>query len=89
METNLNNVSNKVAKTVQKGAEKGKDAMNAVSREAQEMRLQSYYDSAKESAQDAIEASEDFVKKYPLYTVAGVAAIGLIAGALIARSYRR
>lgn len=89
METNLNNVSNKVAKTVQKGADKGKDALNAVSKEAQEMRLQSYFDSAKESAQDAIEASEDFVKKYPLYAVAGVAAVGIIAGLLIARSSRR
>lgn len=88
METSLNNVSGKVAKTVQKGAEKGKDVLNSVSREAQEMRLQSVYESAKAQAQDAIDASEDFVKKYPLYTVAGIAAVGLLAGILIARSRR-
>lgn len=50
--------------------------------------LKAYYETAKERASEAVHASEDFVKKYPFYTVLGAAAVGFLAGAII-RSGRR
>ncbi|UOF02380.1 DUF883 family protein [Bdellovibrio reynosensis] len=34
-------------------------------------------------ASDAVDASEDFIKEHPFYTVLGAAAVGLVAGLLI------
>ncbi|XGC82126.1 YqjD family protein [Bdellovibrio bacteriovorus] len=34
-------------------------------------------------ASDAVDASEDFIKEHPFYTVLGAAAVGLVAGLLL------
>lgn len=43
------------------------------------------YHNLQESARDAMDASEDFVKEHPYYTVLGAAAVGFIAGMLLRR----
>jgi len=57
------------------------DKIQKGERSAQEM-----YDVARERAEDALDISIDFVKRHPFSTVAGAAAIGLVAGMLIRRS---
>lgn len=46
------------------------------------------YHMARETASEYVETSADFVRRYPLYTLAGVAAVGFIAGSLMSRSKR-
>ena len=50
--------------------------------------IKAYYEAAREKASSAVHASEDFVKKYPFYTVLGAATVGFLAGAII-RGTRR
>lgn len=99
MDQTIQNAGAKVANQIQKGADKGKEALNTVANKAQEFEADSYvsmarekaedvYAMAKDRAGDALVASEDFVKKYPLYTVLGAAAIGAAAAWLIKPSRR-
>lgn len=41
------------------------------------------YKEVQAKAQDAVSASQDFIKSNPLYTIAGAAAIGFVAGMLL------
>jgi ElaB/YqjD/DUF883 family membrane-anchored ribosome-binding protein len=50
--------------------------------------LKAYYETAREAAADAVHGSEDFVKRYPFYTVLGAATVGFLAASII-RSARR
>lgn len=43
------------------------------------------YHTAQEKAREAVDASEDFVKAHPFYTVLGAATVGFVAGMLIRR----
>jgi LPXTG-motif cell wall-anchored protein len=43
-------------------------------------KLGSTYEDIKEGVSSATDSSVSFVKKYPLYTIAGIAAVGLAAG---------
>ena len=99
MNSTMQNVSNKVAKTIHTGANKGKDVMNTIADEADKVQLQStvnsgiehaqdLYESGLDQAQEALKAAEDFVKKYPVQSALGVAAIGILAGYLIFRNSR-
>jgi ElaB/YqjD/DUF883 family membrane-anchored ribosome-binding protein len=49
-------------------------------------RIEDIYNAARERAEDYFDNSVDFVKKYPVSTVAGAAAIGFIAGMLLRRT---
>lgn len=51
-----------------------------------EMRAEDLYNEARHRAEVAVDNSADFVKKHPFSTVAGAAAIGFIAGALLRRT---
>ena len=44
------------------------------------------YSEVKELAEEGLESTFAIVKKYPLYSLLGAAAIGVIAGSLISRS---
>lgn len=46
---------------------------------------QARYEDLRERASSALEASEDFVKEHPYYTLLGAAAIGFAAGMLLRR----
>lgn len=46
---------------------------------------QERYEDLRERASQAMEASEDFVKEHPYYTLLGAAAIGFVAGMLLRR----
>lgn len=67
----------------------GKDLANNVAETVAEKanmsttELKAYYDTAKDKASDAVNYSEDFVKKYPFYTILGAVAVGVLAGAII------
>jgi ElaB/YqjD/DUF883 family membrane-anchored ribosome-binding protein len=43
-------------------------------------------DRVQEASSHAVEQTVDFVKKYPMYTAIGAAAVGFLAGALMRRS---
>lgn len=51
-----------------------------------EARAEDIYHAAKERAEEYYDNSVDFVKKYPVSTVAGAAAIGFLAGVLLRRT---
>ncbi len=42
--------------------------------------------SVQQSAKDAAQASEEFVKTHPFYTVLGAATVGFVAGILMGRN---
>lgn len=90
MEPSTNDLKNTADKAGNYAADKAKQAANAVSAQVnkQGLRTEEIYEDVRERAEDALDASVDFVKKYPLYTVAGAAAVGFIAGALIRRMSR-
>lgn len=44
---------------------------------------QERYEDLRERASQAMEASEDFVKEHPYYTLLGAATIGFVAGMLL------
>lgn len=80
MDATINEVNKKGKDILDKGYDKGKDVLNSMTDKAQNLDIQSYYETAKAKTQSAVEASEDFVKKYPFYTVLGAAAVGYLAG---------
>jgi len=95
METTPNELKNSVSSAGQYAADKSKQVANkaegAIDKVSdtlhdQQKHVQEIYDSAKQRAQQAADASVDFVKRYPFYTVAGAAAIGFVAGILLRRS---
>ena len=45
------------------------------------------YQTVRAKAQEAVDASEDFVKTHPFYTVLGAATVGFVAGMLIRRNH--
>jgi ElaB/YqjD/DUF883 family membrane-anchored ribosome-binding protein len=47
------------------------------------------YNMARDTANEYVETSADFIRKYPLYTLAGVAAVGFIAGSLLSSRSKR
>lgn len=51
-----------------------------------EVKAEEIYHAARDRAESAIDNSADFVKRHPFSTVAGAAAIGFIAGALLRRT---
>lgn len=73
--------------------EVGSDLRSAAKSAMQEARtnikeqLSESYDVVKHKTQDAISASEGFVREHPLTTVLGACAVGFVAG-LIARRNR-
>ena len=83
---NLNEINKKGKDILDKGYDKSKDVLDKMTDKAQNLDVKSYYDVAKDRGQAAVDASTDFVKKYPLYTVLGAAAIGYLAGWITTRS---
>lgn len=65
---------------VQAGGDQALDRAKAI-----ESTIASRYDDLKEMASESYDTAVTAVKKYPLYAVAGSAAIGLLAGLLISR----
>ncbi len=90
MEQSINEVSRKGKDALDKGVDKTKDLMDRASDKAnslsdkiqagaKDLDISSYYDAVKTRTQDAVGASEDFITKYPFYTVLGAAAVGFLA----------
>ncbi|KYG64937.1 hypothetical protein AZI86_12120 [Bdellovibrio bacteriovorus] len=46
---------------------------------------QERYEELRKRAGEAVEASEDFVKEHPYYTLLGAAAVGFLAGMILRR----
>jgi|GEM_PF-1917788 len=44
------------------------------------------YEAVQDKAKQAADASEDFIKAHPFYTILGATAVGFIAGMLIRRN---
>ena len=45
------------------------------------------YETIQAKSQQAVQASEDFVKAHPFYTVLGAATVGFVAGMLMRRNH--
>lgn len=45
------------------------------------------YQAAQNKAREAVDASEEFVKAHPFYTVLGAATVGFVAGVLLRRKH--
>lgn len=87
MEPTTNDVKNTASSAGQYAGDKAKHVAANVSDKLQrgEQSAQELYEMARERAEDALDVSTDFVKRYPFYTVAGAAVIGLFAGMLLRR----
>lgn len=85
MEPTANEIKNSAASAAQYAGDKARQVASDVSERIKrgEMSAQDLYQEARERAEDAMDVSVDFVKKHPLSTVAGAAAIGFLAGILI------
>ena len=92
MEVNTNKLAkqayNGASKAMDKVADKAHEGADMVADKAGEFEsnLTSRYEAFKDSATEGYEVAIDTVKKYPVYTVLGSAALGIAAGILIGRS---
>lgn len=58
-----------------------------VKQELQHSGLEDRYHAIQGKAREAVDASEEFVKAHPFYTVLGAATVGFVAGMLIRRNH--
>lgn len=88
MEPTANDLKNTASSAGQYASDKARQVASNVSERIQkgERSAQELYEIARERAEDAMDISVDFVKRHPFSTVAGAAAIGLVAGILLGRS---
>lgn len=56
-----------------------------VEQQVEESNWQERYEDLRKRAGEAVEASEDFVKEHPYYTMLGAAAVGFLAGMILRR----
>jgi len=85
MEPTANELKNRATSAGQYAGEKAKQVASEVSEKIErgESVVQEFYETARERAEDALDVSVDFVKRHPLSTIAGAAAIGLVAGLIL------
>jgi ElaB/YqjD/DUF883 family membrane-anchored ribosome-binding protein len=76
-----NYASEKARQTAQNVSERISDKMDK-----SQARIEDIYHAARDRAENYYDTSVDFVKKYPISTVAGAAAIGFVAGVLLRRT---
>jgi len=92
MEVNTNKLVkqayNGASKAIDKVADKAHDGADMVAEKAGEFEsnLSSRYEALRDSASEGYDVAIHTVKKYPVYTVLGSAALGIAAGILIGRS---
>ena len=87
MEPTANDLKNTAASAGHYASDKAKQVALNVSDKLQkgERTAQEIYEMARERAEDALDTSVGFVKRHPFSTIAGAAAIGLVAGLLLRR----
>jgi ElaB/YqjD/DUF883 family membrane-anchored ribosome-binding protein len=85
MEPTANEIKNRATSAGQYAGDKAKQVASDVSEQLErgQNMAQDFYETARERAEDALDVSVDFVKKHPISTIAGAAAIGLVAGLLL------
>lgn len=88
MEPSTSDLKNAAASAGSYAGDKARQVAKNVSDKlhSTESRAEDMYHMARERAEEYYDTSVDFVKKYPVSTVAGAAAIGFIAGILLRRS---
>lgn len=59
----------------------------SVKHEMQRSGWEDRYHAVQDKAREAVDASEEFVKAHPFYTVLGAATVGFVAGMLIRRNH--
>ncbi len=82
--TTPRDLKNELNATAQNVKSQAKDAIRDMSGAWKES-AENAYSMIQERGRQAADASEDFVKRHPFTTVLGAAAIGLVAGFLLAR----
>ena len=88
MEPTPNELKNTSASAGNYASEKARHAASNIQEkvEKSQARLGDIYHTARDRAEDYYDTSVDFVKKYPVSTVMGAAAIGFVAGILLRRT---
>lgn len=92
MEPSASDLKNAAASAGNYAGDKARQVAHNVSDKVSEKvdksqaRIEDIYSTARDRAEDYLDTSVDFVKKYPVSTVAGAAAIGFIAGMLLRRT---
>jgi ElaB/YqjD/DUF883 family membrane-anchored ribosome-binding protein len=82
--TTPRDLKNEINATAQNVKSQAKDALRDMSGSWKES-AENAYSMIQERGRQAADVSEDFVKRHPFTTVLGAAAIGLVAGFLLAR----
>lgn len=92
MEPSQREIKNAAKDVGQYAAEKTKQAGSSLERAGSNLQdqlsgidLSETYQAVQERASDAMEATVDFVKEHPFYSLMGAAAIGFVAGSLLRR----
>ena len=91
MEPTANELKNSASSAGQYAGDKAKQVASQVASQVSsklekgEKGAQEIYEMARERAEDALDISVDFVKRHPFATLAGAAAIGVVAGLLLRR----
>lgn len=76
---NTKQIANNVNQNAEILSEKFKEGVKVISKKAEKFD----YDDLARTAESGYEASLSFVKKYPLYSILGATAVGLVAGAFL------
>lgn len=85
METTSNELKKEfgnIKENVRKGAS---NIRENVEQQIEDSNWQERYEDLRKRAGQAVEASEDFVKEHPYYTLLGAAAVGFLAGMILRR----
>lgn len=60
----------------------------SVKQELHSSGIEDRYHAVQNKAREAVDASEEFVKSHPFYTILGAATVGFVAGVLVRRNNR-
>lgn len=84
-QTTVKNAAQDLEGAAHNMTEKVKSGVSTVGKQIGSLADTKSYKMIRERAEDAADVSVNFVKRYPLYTLLGATAIGVLAGFLLSR----
>lgn len=85
METTSNEFKKELGNIKENVRQGANSIRHNVEQQIEDSNWQERYEDLRKRAGEAVEASEDFVKEHPYYTLLGAAAIGFVAGMILRR----
>ena len=85
MDSTTNDIRNNLGNVKENVKQGANSIRQSVEQEIDAAGWQERYEELRERAATAVDASQDFVKAHPYYTILGAATVGFVAGMLLRR----